>query len=332
MADIKMYLTSLEPDMSQTIYSQSLGGYISTSLVYPETTLSSSVGLYDSSIALDTPSEGTWDRWSGIEYINIGQEVIKVSPISNGVVSVVERGYNGITNMHMSGDDVRAISSKELFNDVFNSERKQYRCIALKNTSAENNPSDEKFAIETSIHIEQRSLNNNSVIRISVELPKSQYLEGTSSSWSSILLRDSSLAGLYDDDFFKDAYLKIAGGDYVGQGRSINSYDGDTGSFVFYSSMPSTYDYTTQVSYEVLPSSSQRIKSGIVSPDTSRALITPFYDASENSSISLKINGFSGTLRPNDICYIWIERTMEKGSAFFDSNFVTFVLTYKTTG
>ena len=60
MATLKLYLTSLEPDLDQTIYSQSIGGYLSNSLVYPETILSSPIGLYDTSISLDTPSSGSW--------------------------------------------------------------------------------------------------------------------------------------------------------------------------------------------------------------------------------------------------------------------------------
>ena len=99
MAIFKSYLTSLEPDISQTIYSQSIGGHCSTSLVYPETTLTTTIGLYDTSISLDTPSAGNWLAWQGVEYINIGNEMIRVSPMTNGAVTVVTRGYNDIINM-----------------------------------------------------------------------------------------------------------------------------------------------------------------------------------------------------------------------------------------
>ena len=125
MAVLRNYLTSLEPDMSQTIYSQSIGGYVSNSLLYPETTLKSTLGLYDISVSLDTPLSGNWSEWQGVEYINIGNEMIQVSPIINGTVTVVQRGYNGIINMHISNDRVRAESSKELFNNVFDDNYKQ---------------------------------------------------------------------------------------------------------------------------------------------------------------------------------------------------------------
>ena len=332
MADIKIYLTSLEPDMEQTIYSQSIGGHISNSLLYPETTLSDTVALYDASLYLNTPSSGSWSEWQGVEYINIGQEVIKVNPITNGSIKVVQRGYNGIVNMHLVGDVVRAVSASKIFNDIFNEDRKQYRCIALKNTSSVHNPSDIKFSIRTSIYVSQSSLNSDSSIKIAVEMPKSRYLQNTSTKWSSSYLKDSTLAGQYADNHFKDAYLKIVGGSYDGQGRLISSYDGSTGTFVFYSSMPSTYNYTTNVSYEVLPAPAQRIKSGLVSPSATSSFVTPFYVTSKNSPISLKVGGNSGILYPNDICYLWIEREIVKGASSFDSNFITINLSYNTTG
>ena len=66
MATLKSYLTSLEPDISQTIHSQSIGGYCSTSLLYPETTLTSNIGLYDTSFNIDLPDSGDWTDWDNI--------------------------------------------------------------------------------------------------------------------------------------------------------------------------------------------------------------------------------------------------------------------------
>ena len=55
--------------------------------------------------------------------------------MTNGTISVIQRGYNGIINMHIANDRARGESSKELFNDVFSDGYKQYRCIAIKNDS-----------------------------------------------------------------------------------------------------------------------------------------------------------------------------------------------------
>ena len=73
MADLKMYLTSLEPDMSQSILSQSIGGFTSNTLLYPEAVLTNTVGLYDDSLVLNSPSGGSWTEWEGATYISINR-------------------------------------------------------------------------------------------------------------------------------------------------------------------------------------------------------------------------------------------------------------------
>jgi len=204
MATLKSYLTSLEPDMSQSIYSQSIGGYCSNSLLYPLTTLSVTVGLYDTSISLETPSSGSWSEWQGIEYINIGNEMIRVSPMVNGVVTVVQRGYNGIINMHISGDEVWASSSNELFNDVFNDSYKQYRCIAIKNDSTLlSDPSGLITTYDFGVYLKQNSRNDNSSIKISLEQPRSRYISSASTSWTTMQIVDTTLIGLYEDNYFR---------------------------------------------------------------------------------------------------------------------------------
>jgi len=334
MATLKFYLTSLEPDMSQTVYSQSIGGYISNSFVYPETTLSSTIGLYSSSISLDTPSSGSWAEWQGIEYINIGNELIKVSPIVNGSVSVVQRGYNGIVNMHISNDVVTAASSKELFNDVFNSDHKQYRCIALKNISQISiDPSGTLMAYDLSVYFKQNSRSLNSTIKMALEKPENQYLNSLSTSWNSMQILDTSLIGIYDDDHFKNSYLKIRGGEASGQGKIINSFDSETGTFTFSSSFSSLYDYSINVNYEVFPSPAQRIKTGTISPTFSTNNVTPLLATNENLSLKFFDSVGStielGDLNPNEIIYLWLEREIEKGVSNFDNNDCVLNIKYK---
>jgi len=57
--DLKFYLTSLEPAIEQSTYSQSIGGYAgyvygdaTKSLLYPETTLASVISLTDTTMIL----------------------------------------------------------------------------------------------------------------------------------------------------------------------------------------------------------------------------------------------------------------------------------------
>ena len=335
MATLKNYLTSLEPDISQTIYSQSIGGHCSTSLLCPETTLTTTIGLYDTTITLDTPVSGNWSEWSGVEYINIGDEMIKVSSVTSGTVTVVTRGYNGIINMHIADDVVRAESSKELFNNVFDSNHKQYRCIAVKNDSSTDDPSGELNAYNFSVYIKQNSRSDDSSIKIALEQPVSQYLSGTSTSWTTMQIVDTSLIGLYVDNHFQGAYLKVLSGGGTGQGKIVGSFDSATGTFTFYSSFASTYDYTTQVSYEVLPAPAQRIKTGIVSPIDTGDDVLPFVSNNEYSPVRFATGNISvptvSDILPNDVIYIWIERTVDKGIENFDNNDFVLNVTYSVS-
>ena len=334
MAVLRNYLTSLVPDMDQTIYSQSIGGYISNSLLYPETTLDSTVGLYDTSISLDIPLSGSWLEWQGVEYINIGNEMVKVSPMTNGTVSVVQRGYNGIINMHIANDRVRASSSKELFNNVFSDDRKQYRCIAIKNDSLIVDPSGDLNAYNFQIYLKQNSRNDDSAIRIALERPNSQYLASTSTSWTTQTIVDTSLIGVYSDDHFNEAYLKVLSGGANGQGNIVLDFVSTTGTFTLYNSFSSTYDYTTNVSYEVLPAPAQRIKTGIVSPVTTGSNTLSFLSASEQTPMyftSGPLVGPTADLLPNDVIYVWIERTVEKGVENFDDNDIVLNVKYSVS-
>ncbi len=338
MVDLKMYLTSLQPNMEQSIYSQSIGGYVSNSLLYPESIVGDTIGLYDTSFVLNSPTIG-WGSWSNIEYININNEIIKINPIINGSVVADQRGINNIIEMHINGDIVRGISNIELFNDVFNDNYKQYRCIAVKNVSIED-PSISSIANNIFVYLKQNSRNSNSIIKIAIEKPQHQYIEGKSdtissnSSTSSYKLIDSSLILKYRDDYFNNSYMRIKDGVNRGQGRIISSFESSTG--IFYLDNPLLDDSGAR--YEILPSPAQRIKSGIISPILTASNITPFILAEKNNSLNFDFNendnasDSSGILNINDVFYIWIERTIEKGSFIFDDNNIVINIEYTITG
>jgi hypothetical protein len=336
MATLKLYLTSLEPDLNQTIYSQSIGGYVSNSLVYPETTLSSSIGLYDTNISLDTPSSGSWSEWQGIEYISIGAELIQIPSFVNGSVIATQRGYNNIYNVHINGDTVNAASAKELFNDVFNDSYKQYRCIAIKNVSTNlTDPSQEQIAYDLEVYIKQNSRNTTSDIKIALEKPTSEYISGASSSWTTTTLVDSSLIGLYNDDYFNGAYLRVTSGPADTQGKIVTDYQSSTGTFSFSpDSFSSAYNYSVAPTYEVLPSPAQRIKTGTVSPAVGNSDVTHFFHPDEFTPLTFfeQASVFNvSNLSPNDVMYVWIERTVEKGNTEFLNNDFVIGLRYKVS-
>jgi len=324
MATLKYYLTSLEPNMAQTIFSQSIGGYCSNSLLYPETTLSANVGLYDLNLSLDTPTGG-WGQWTSAEYININGEMMAVAPISSGSVIVSQRGSNNIIQMHIAGDVVRANSTKELFNDVLNDNYKQYRCIAVKNVSLETDPSSDQVASDLSVWIEQNSRQADTTIRIALEIPKSQYYTGVSTSRTSLTLTDSSLVGRYPDDFFKDAYLQIGS-----QGAVIHSFESSTGTFTYVSSFSTS---TVNAIYEVLPGPAQRVKSGTVAP-VSTSYISPFLSATPSTPVHLSqtVDVSAGDdIYPNYLFYIWVEREIKKGSAGMHNDDFVISVKYDTS-
>jgi hypothetical protein len=337
MATLKLYLTSLEPNLNQTVYSQSIGGYVSNSLVYPETTLSSTIGLYDTSLSLATPSSGSWSEWQGIEYINIGNELIKIPSFVNGSIVATQRAYNNIYNVHLDGDIVRAIASKELLNDVFNDSYKQYRCVAIKNVSTNStDPSQEQVAYDLEVFIKQNSRNVKSDIKIALEKPSSEYISGVSTSWSTLSVVDSLLINAYEEDYFKEAYLKITSGVTSGQGKIIKGFATDTGTFTFYDgdTFSSSLDFSITPTYEVLPSPSQRVKTGIISPDVGSSNVTQFFNPDEFTTLTFfeQASVFNvSNLSPNDVMYVWIERTIEKGNEEFLNNDFILNLRYKVS-
>ncbi len=337
MANIKFYYTSLEPNMSQDIPSQSIGGYIGNTKVYPEAILGSTVSLYDTSFILRN-----WINLSGETIVSIGSEIMEVFSINNSNVSIKRRGVNNVLNMHIDGDIVKGASLINVFNNVFNDNYKQYRCVTVKNEPDDPliSPSSisESNVYNMLIYLEQNSINIDTSLKIAIEKPKSDYLNSNSTSWSLSTLTDDSLIGIYNSELsggiFKDAYLKITSGPNNGQNRIISSFDEDTGVFVFYDPFSVEFNsdlHNSSVSYIVEPSSSQRIKTGTLSPNTNTTYVSHWVTPTRNSPISLNIKGdtpdVSGVneddLMINDLFYIWIERTIKKGSdPFLDNNII----------
>lgn len=313
-SNIKMYLTSLEPDMAQTNYTQSIGGYISTSLLYPWTTLASSLGLYGTSITLIDSTD-----LIGYGYISMVNEIVQVENILSTSVVATERGVNEIIGYYPSGTIVQGVVSP--FNDSFNTDRKQYRCYAIKNTSTT------ESAYGVSAYFRQLSRNTNTTMRLALEIPKTQGATGVSTSWTSSMLIDSSLAGTYEDNWFAEAYIIFEDSPNAGEKSRISSYDGATGTFVFADSLPLDFDplvHSLTINYTVDISPCQRVKSGVDAPaDTD--FITDFSEAANRDvSVDLSTIKEDGLLSPGEIIYIWIERKIGKSNSSYDEN--SFVL------
>lgn len=316
-SDIKFYLTSVEPDMLQGNFSQSLGGHPSLSGIYPETTLSSTVGLYDMEINVNSPLLESWEEWEGIEYISIGGEIIRVEPISSNVITVIQRSINSILWMHIAGDIVRGIFRKDIFNNSFNLDNKQYRCFAIKNTS------EVDTAYDISLYNLADSLNNLTTMKTLIEVPKFNGGSGISTSWNKSRIVDTSFIGFYPDDYFKDHYLRIFDGPNAGDNKLISSFDSETGTFMFYDFWRVDYDsslYSNSLFYLIDPSPCQRIKSGVVSPVISDNTANSFVTTTSTSRSYIDINGRGPNLSPGQIFYIWVERCINKKSELYENN------------
>jgi len=326
-SDIKFYLTSVEPDMFQTNFSQSLGGHPSLSGIYPESTLSSTVGLYDMEINVNSPILESWEIWEGIEYISIGGEIIRVNPISSNVITVIQRGINSISWMHIAGDVVRGIFRKDIFNNSFNLDNKQYRCFAVKNTS------ETDTAYNVSFYNLTDSLNSLTTIKTLIEVPKFNGGNGISTSWNKSRLVDTSFIGFYPDDYFKDHFLRVLDGPNAGDNKLISSFDSETGTFIFYDFWRVDYDsslYSNSLLYFIDPSPCQRIKSGTISPIISDNTENSFMITTDSYRSNIDINGRGGNLLPGQIFYIWVERDINKKSELYEDNSIVLNVNFST--
>lgn len=308
MSNLNFYLTSIEPNIEQYIYSQSIGAYCSLSTLYPSAKLETEiVGLYDTSFYLSYHDE----YFDNVEYISINNEVMKVSSFDshNGFMEIETRGYNDIIEMHIKDNDVFAISNSELLNDVFNDQNSQYRCIAIKNDG-------NKILRDISIFLAQNSRNINSIIKIAFEVPKSQYIKSTSTERELLKLVDESLIGQFSDDYFSECFLKPEGE----IGGIVKSFDSSTGTFLFYDSFSNVLD---NKDYEVFPSPSYRLKSGIDFIENN--LISSFSDADIENPLTID----NVYLSPNYIIYLWIKREILNEDILFNNNNFVINISYE---
>ena len=325
-SDLKLYLTSLEPDVEQTIYSQSIGGYpaiitsdMTKSLVYPETTFAHDDGLNSGSLVL-TDYESLYGR----TFLDNGGEIIEVEMINSNDVTVVRRGVNSVRRAVSIGDVARGIDV-DLFNGSFNQSFKQYRCFALRN----NNVTDSAYDVR--VYLKKTSANLESTVKIAVEIPKSDYETGsvTTDGSNKRHVISSSFANVFDDNLFTDASLKFTSGSNINQSRIVSSFDTDTGSFVVDSNFP----YTPSVAdaFVVFPSPSQRVSTGIICPSYNSSRVSDFLEVTSEDMIDINVNSnriHGDQFKPCDVVYIWIERSLKKTAVSFDDNNVSIGIRY----
>jgi hypothetical protein len=111
-----------------------------------------------------------------------------------------------------------------------------------------------------------------------------------------------------------------------GERRRINSYDGDTGTFVFADSLPIDFDvlvHNAIINYTVDASPAQRVKSGIDAPIDSDYISEFSTVIDRGNAIELINLDTIGSFLPGDIIYVWVEREIGKSnSSYVDNSFV----------
>lgn len=313
--DIKFYYTSVEPELAQNNPVQSLGGFVSPTTLYDSTTLSQAISFNDTYLILED------DNLTNYTILQIGDELVTVKEWKDSTAVVENRHAFGTPiRYHPAGAIVRGVGKNDIFNRVFNDERAQYRCIAIKNTSST------EIARDAKVFFKIASRNTLSRTRFAIEIPRSEFYEGTAASGSLTTLTEAALAGVYSDDHYVGAALTMLTGDSAGQMRLITDYDGASGTFTLESELP--HRVRTGHTFKVSTAPSQIIPSGTTAPSTTSTLsgtapylITPFQSATfASNGVSINVGGNrrnGADLHPNEVIYVWLERQIDDNNDEF---------------
>lgn len=311
-SDIQFYLTSLEPNLEQSIRSQSFGGYAafvktdpSKSLVYPYTLLDNNLGSYSNEMDVVD-----YVKINNATKLAVGDAFYKVNSVSSSNVDILNSSKNVF---RLAGDVVFDIT-QNFFNQSFNLERKQYRCIAIRNNSST------ETAYNVSVFLKQKSKNFFSSVRISLEVPTSDYYTGSVTLGTNNNLKDSNIPSSFKEGCFDNAMFRVLSGSNINQTRIIKSYSEKE--IILFDSLP--FVLQNGDVYEIEAGPCQRIKNGLTKPEKTEQN-TIFFTPDLNNSINININNrqHGSDLKPNDVIYVWFERELLKDSEdFFDNNVV----------
>ena len=299
--------TNTTPNAIQSTPENSIGGYISSNSIYTSTTSPGRINKSTTTIpVVSLPSSTT-----GLAQVNI--ETVEYTGIdtTNSQLINVDRGK--VPNANPDGfphgitpysPTIRYLDVNGLFNPNFDRELIQYRCIGIKNSS--------------SIEVENVSVilieDNTSDVDtdIGIEVPFHDYRTGSiTTATSNLIFIDSSLAGLYVDNYFADSALTITSGAAAGNTSVISSYDGLTGTFVL-STSPGTLAIGND--YEILPAPSQSVQNHLTAPSLN-GYFFGFIGGGGSPSIGYQdVRENGAVFRQNDVFYLWIKRILPKNA------------------
>lgn len=176
--------------------------------------------------------------------------------------------------------------------------------------------------------------NIGSTIKLAVEIPNSDYLSSTASDWDYTSLEDTSLGTTYSDNHFVNALLRITSGPNSGQTRVVASYDQATNKFVFTNELPNGGGVPATITYIVDPGPCGRISTGNNTPTFGSGRIGTLEAATASSSLEINVNNSRAdgpNLGPNDLFYLWVERSLTKNADASLENTAIITLFYSTS-
>lgn len=323
--DIKFYLTASEPNISQPYPSQSIGGYCSITEYSVNALLADNMNTYTETMILD-------DQIDSGDAILTNSELMKISETENSeygdeIITVSREDFGTNSKVHVEGDIAYIQNKNSLLNSSFDENGKQYRCIAIKNTS------NTDTLYNVTIYIKSNSKNSNSKVKIALEIPSNDLINSTSTSGTSISVIDESLIGNYDDDFFVGRLFVVTDSDSLNYNiaQRISSFDSRTGTITFADSF--VYDVESNISYRIEQPASQRIISGRSTPSFNTEYVSELIDSvGIESGISLNFSGNrtnENNLLPNELMYIWFERDVSNNTDKYIDNSFIFTINYE---
>lgn len=323
--DIKFYRTTPEPVSIQRNLGQCLGGFVSTNTLYNYATISSPLSIYDNVINIDpaTFSESsTINRLNQSPYLQINDEIVKVNSWSGYTVYVSERNAFGTPlRFHPQNSVIQDLNKNDLFDFGLGETGKQYRCIAIKNMN------QTEIAKDLKVFFSLSSRNNLSEMKIAVECPKSDYYSGFVTGGGITAFSVTDLVGLFDEDHYAGCPLIFTTGLNKDQIRIIKSYNPTSGNIVLEERLPNNILPGDKFYIDTAPA--ERVKFGAKRPSIN---VSDFYSAEGlSNAVSINVLGkrLSGKdLYPNEVIYIWIERTVFNTNDEFLNNRVVIDIRY----
>jgi hypothetical protein len=207
------------------------------------------------------------------------------------------------------------------FNNSYNGNLKQYRCIAVVNAS------DTDLFKNVSFFFKQQSINPFVSFKMAIERPKDPALNGTAYVQSNqtpsvISVVDPTSFINYGDDYFDGCVLQFTSGSNINFQSIISSFDGDTGTFTLTTAVPLAID--TGDTFRVWPAPSQIVPSGTIEPQFNTNLVSALSVATSTSMVS------AGNIPPRSVVYLWFEKSTSLNAPPFDDNSMTFTVNYQT--